>query len=163
MSTTSNITRGFVAGVLGVIGMAGTSFTMRRLVEPTAPIGETHYEKVVKRAHGLVQPEGPPLDREVQVRLGEAAHLAFGGFWGAVFALTRRQTPVRPLRDGLGLGTAIWALAFGGYMPKLNISRSLKQMDWYEASRTWICHVTFAGVMALALDRLQRTSDRAVS
>lgn len=154
------VVRGFVAGVIGVIGMAGTSFTMRRMIEPTAPIGETHYEKVIKTAHATASPGAEPLDRELQIRLGEVGHLAFGGFWGVVFALARRHHPIRPLADGMAFGSAVWALAFGGYMPKLKISRALWEMDLYEASRTWICHVTFASVMALVLDRLRRSGDR---
>ncbi len=152
----TTLLRGFVAGVLGVIGMAGTSFTMRRLVEPTAPIGETHYEKVVKTTHATAKPEAGPLDREVQIRYGEVAHLAFGGVWGVSFAIARRRYPIRPLVNGLVFGSAVWALAFGGYMPKLNISRSIKDMDLYEASRTWICHVVYATSMALVLDQLRR-------
>lgn len=152
------IIRGFVAGVVGVIGMAGTSFTMRRLVEPTAAVGETHYEKVIKSAHATANPEAEPLDRELQIRLGEVGHLAFGGFWGVVFAIARRHHTIRPLANGLAFGTGVWALAFGGYMPKLKISRGLSEMDLYEAARTWICHVTYAAVMALVLQQIRRPS-----
>jgi len=147
--------RGFVAGVLGVIGMAGVSFTMRRMVEPTAPIGTTHYEKVVASTRRLVQPELEPLDKATQVRVGEVAHLGFGGFWGIVFAFAMRHNEIKPLVHGVAFGTAVWALAFGGYMPVLDISRGIKDMDAYEVSRTWLCHVTYAGTMALLLDELR--------
>ena len=148
--------RGFVAGVLGVIGMAGVSFTMRRMVEPTKPIGTTHYEKVVEKSRSTFQPEAEPLDKETQVRIGEVAHLAFGGFWGVIFAFAMRHNDIKPLAHGVAFGTAVWALAFGGYMPKLDISRGVKDMDAYEASRTWLCHITYASVMALLLDQARK-------
>lgn len=143
--------KGFVAGVLGVIGMAGVSLTMRRMVEPTKPIGTTHYEKVVEKTHSTLQPNAEPLDKETQVRIGEISHSAFGGFWGIIFAFAMRHNDIKPLVHGVAFGTAVWALAFGGYMPVLNISRGIKDMDAYEASRTWLCHVTYAATTALLL------------
>jgi len=112
--------RGFVSGVLGVIGMAGVSFPMRRMVEPNKPIGTTHYEKVVEKSRSTFQPDAEPLDKETQIRIGEVGHLAFGG-----------------------------------YMPLLGISRGIKDMDAYEASRTWLCHITYASVMALLLKEMR--------
>lgn len=147
--------RGFVAGALGVIGMAGVSFTMRRMVEPTKPIGTTHYEKVIEKSRSTFQPNAEPLDKETQVRIGEVGHLAFGGFWGVVFAFAMRNNDIKPLVHGVAFGTAVWALAFGGYMPALGISRGIKDMDAYEASRTWLCHITYASVMALLLEELR--------
>lgn len=147
--------RGFVAGALGVIGMAGVSFTMRRMVEPTKPIGTTHYEKVIEKSRSTFQPSAEPLDKETQVRIGEVGHLAFGGWWGVVFAFAMRNSDIKPLVHGVAFGTAVWALAFGGYMPALGISRGIKDMDAYEASRTWLCHITYASVMALLLEELR--------
>lgn len=147
--------RGFIAGMLGVIGMAGVSFTMRRMVEPTKPIGTTHYEKVVEKSRSTFQPDEEPLDKETQVRVGEVGHLAFGGFWGIVFAFAMRHKTIKPLTHGVAFGTAIWALAFGGYMPALDISRGIKDMDAYEASRTLLCHATYASVMALLLEEMR--------
>ncbi len=149
--------KGLVSGVLGVIAMAGVSFTMRRLVEPTSPINPTHYEKVVASANAVLRPGAGELKRDDQVRIGELAHLGFGGFWGVLYAVARHHRTIKPLVHGLTLGTAVWALAFGGYMPKLNISRGIKDMDAYEASRTWLCHITYATATALVLDQLRQT------
>lgn len=135
--------------------MAGVSFTMRRMVEPTKPIGTTHYEKVVAKSRSTFQPGAEPFDKETQVRIGEIGHLAFGGFWGVVFAYGMQNNTIKPLTHGTVFGTAVWALAFGGYMPALDISRGIKDMDTYEASRTWLCHITQASVMALLLEELR--------
>lgn len=137
--------------------MAGVSFTMRRMVEPTAPIGTTHYEKVVVSAQKVLLPDSEPLDKETQVRIGEVSHLAFGGFWGIIFAFAMRHNDIKPLVQGVSFGTAVWALAFGGYMPVLDISRGIKDMDAYEVSRTWLCHVTYAATMALLLDEFRNS------
>jgi uncharacterized membrane protein YagU involved in acid resistance len=147
--------RGFIAGVLGVIGMAGVSFTMRRMVEPTKPIGTTHYEKVVEKSRATFQPGSEPLDKETQVRIGEVSHLAFGGVWGVIFAFAMRNNDIKPLVHGVAFGTAVWGLAFGGYMPALGISRGIKDMDAYEAARTLLCHATYASVMALLLEEMR--------
>ena len=157
-----NIIIGFFAGVAGTIGMAGVSITMRRMVEPTKPMGTTHYEKVVEKSRETFQPEAGPFDKETQIRIGELTHLAFGGVWGAVFAVARQNSEIRPLTHGVAFGTAIWALAFGGYMPLLGISRGIKDMDLYEASRTWLCHITYASVTAALVDELQNPKLRSL-
>ncbi|MGI9623318.1 MAG: hypothetical protein ACR2PK_10815 [Acidimicrobiales bacterium] len=154
--------RGLVAGVFGVVGMAGVSFTMRRMVEPTKIIGATHYEKVVEKGRSTFQPDAEPLDKELQVRIGEVSHLAFGGFWGVIFALAMRNRGIKPLVHGVAFGTGIWALAFGGYMPALDISRGIKDMDTYEASRTWLCHITYACVMAGLVEELRNPRRKAL-
>jgi len=158
-----NIIGGFLAGCAGTIGMAGVSITMRRMVEPQAPMGTTHYEKVVEKTRELVQPGEDPLDKDTQIRVGELTHLAFGGLWGIVFALAMRNSQIKPLVHGVAAGSAIWALAFGGYMPALGISRGVKDMDLYEASRTLLCHMTYATVMALIVDELQNPNRRILS
>lgn len=152
--------RGFIAGALGVIGMAGVSFTMRRMVEPNKMIGTTHYEKVVEKTRSTLQPDAAPFDKETQIRIGEVGHLAFGGLWGVVFAFAMKNNNIKPLVHGVAFGTAIWALAFGGYMPVLGISRGIKDMDAYEASRTLLCHATYASVMALLLEEMRNPRRR---
>ncbi len=158
-----NIFWGFLAGCAGTIGMAGVSITMRRMVEPQQPMGTTHYEKVVEKTRETFQPEQEPLDKDTQIRIGELTHLAFGGLWGIVFAIAMRNSHIKPLTHGVAAGTAIWALAFGGYMPLLGISRGVKDMDLYEASRTLLCHMTYATVMALLVDEIQNPNRRILS
>ena len=154
--------RGFVAGMCGVIGMAGVSFTMRRMIEPNKIIGTTHYEKVVEKSRSTFQPNADPLDKELQIRIGEVGHLAFGGVWGVVFAFAMRNNNIKPLVHGVAFGTAVWALAFGGYMPALGISRGIKDMDAYEASRTWLCHITYASVTAALVEELRNPKRKAL-
>lgn len=143
--------RGFVAGVLGVFGMAGVSLTMRRLVQPTAPIGVTHYENVVKVARSTMQPDKPEFDRDTQVRISEFLHLAFGGFWGVVWALLRRDAQIRPFVDGIGFGTVVWVTGFGTFMPRLGLAKGLWEMDPYELARTWGSHVGYGVATSLVL------------
>jgi hypothetical protein len=145
------IVRGFIAGILGVFGMAGVSLTMRRLVQPTAPIGVTHYENVVKVARATLQPDKPELDRDTQVRVSEFLHLAFGGFWGVIWALARRDSDIRPFVDGIGFGTVVWAAGFGTFMPGLRLAKGLWEMDAYELARTWGSHVGYGVATSLVL------------
>ena len=149
----STVLRGFVSGIWGVIAMAGISFTVRRFVEPGVPLGKFHYESVVEAAHNAVTPESRTLEEIDRIRLGEIAHLGFGGFWGIVFALLTRGRVVRPLLMGTTAGTAVWLGAFAGYMPRLKLSPALWHMRPYGVFRTWISHVVFAVATFLALRR----------
>ncbi len=147
------IMRGFASGVWGVVAMAGISFTVRRFVEPGVALGKFHYESVVEAAHTAYTRGGRELAEVDRIRLGEAAHLGFGGFWGVVFALASRGRVIRPWVMGPVAGTAVWLLAFAGYMPRLRLSPALWQMRPYGVFRTWISHVVFATATFLALRR----------
>ena len=134
---------GVVAGAAGTIAMGGMSFFLRRMVEPNTHVGKTHYESVVERAVLLADPEHE-MEPNLRVRLGELLHIGFGAFWGLAFAHAFGRRHVRPIRDGGVFGLALWVGAFGGYMPALGISRSLRQMKFYELGRTLLCHLTFS-------------------
>ena len=147
--------KGFVAGFFGTLGMAGMSFTLRRLVNPDKPIAETHYESVVKHTLRKVRRNSDDLDRETQIRVGEAAHFLFGGFWGVVYAIVRKDARIRPFLEGTTFGTAVWILGFGLYMPRLKFSKGVWEMDVYEAGRTLACHVAFGTATTLILKSLR--------
>ena len=160
---------GLAAGAMGTIAMGGTSFFLRRMVEPGKPISKTHYEAVVEWAveqMGAAPPaqaeamsdaateadeevppvETPPatLDEATRIRAGEVTHIAFGAFWGAIFAILFKNKEYRPLKQGVTAGLVLWVGAFEGYMPALGITRSLRQMKPYELFRTLICHLMYA-------------------
>ena len=158
---------GLAAGAMGTIAMGGTSFFIRRMVAPTAPISKTHYESVVEwvvatagsqtsahietdanaesEQHEDETPqERPTLDVATRIRAGELTHIGFGAAWGAIFAIFLRNKDVKPLTQGAAAGIALWVGAFGGYMPALGITKSLRQMTPYERGRTFICHVVYA-------------------
>lgn len=143
------------SGAWGVLGMAGVAFTIRRLVEPEKPIGKTHYESVVELGYTLVDPSSP-LPAARRIRLGEAAHLAFGAFWGLVFQTLSGRRTTRPWRDGAVFGIALWAAAFAGYMPALGISRPLWRMKAHEFFRTLAAHIVYGITTALALESFDR-------
>lgn len=130
---------GLIAGAMGTIGMAGMSFTIRRMVEPTAPIGKTHYESVVEWANG-----GEDMQPETRVRVGELTHFGFGALWGMIFSVFMGGRRIKPVADGTVSGLVLWLAAFGGYMPQLGISKSLAEMGNYERSRTLASHLAFA-------------------
>lgn len=149
---------GLAAGAAGTVAMGGMSFLLRRMVEPTAPISKTHYEMVVewtaeKAGH---EEEIEPASR---IRMGELLHLSFGAFWGLVFALVFRKRPVRPLLHGTVFGASLWTGAFGGYMPALGVSRSIKDMNTYEFMRTLVCHLTYAVTTTTFLKAFRSRSD----
>ncbi len=147
----ARLIRGALAGVWGVLAMAGVSVTIRRFVEPEAGLPKMHYEAVVETVHDAVLP-GEDLDVPTRIRIGELAHLGAGAFWGALFALVSRGRSIHhPVRSGVGWGTLVWTIAFAGYMPKFKISKPLWQMSRYELFRTWISHAVFGVATFLAL------------
>ena len=159
MSTSTNrALRGLLAGAAGTIAMAGMAFTIRRMVEPTKPMGKTHYEGVVEWAAGTAETENAMPD-EKRIRVGEVTHIGFGAFWGAVFAVLKGKRPIRPLTEGTLYGAALWAGAFGGYMPALGISKPLQEMGNYERLRTLFSHLTFAVATLTFLKSLSESTD----
>ena len=153
----SDARKGFVAGLWGVLAMAGITWVIRRFVEAEAPVGKMHYERVVEKAHDAVLGADRDLDDVTRIRLGETAHLLFGAFWGACFALVLRNRHIRPWSHGVVAGTALWLGAFAGYLPALKIASPLWQMGIYRAARTWVTHVTFS-VTTLMILRSMRQS-----
>lgn len=149
---------GLAAGTAGTVAMGGMSFLLRRMVEPTEPIGKTHYEMVVEWVadRGIGDPE---MESASRVRKGELLHLGFGAFWGLVYSVVFGNRVVRPLRHGIAYGTTLWTGAFGGYMPALGISKSIKEMDSYELLRTLACHATYAITTATFLKSFRSRSN----
>ena len=153
----SSAAKGFLAGAAGTIAMGGTAFLIRRMVEPTKPIGKTHYEAVVEWVAESTG-EDTKLDQATRIRAGELLHIGFGAFWGAVFGVLTRKRAARPLTDGTTYGLILWLGAFGGYMPSIGISSSLREMGNYERLRTLASHLvyaitTFTFMKALRSDR----------
>ena len=148
---------GFAAGAAGTVAMGGMSFLLRRMVEPNEPIGKTHYEQVIEWAAEKSGKE-EEIDPASRVRQGELLHLGFGAFWGVVFALLFRRRKVRPLLHGSMFGITLWTGAFGGYMPALGVSRSLKNMNAYEFLRTLLCHLTYAVTTATFMKAFRSAS-----
>lgn len=135
--------KGLFAGMCGTVAMGGFAFLARRMVEPERQIGKTHYERAVEWAADRIQP-GTPVATPDRIRLGEISHLGFGAFWGAVFTLVHPAPSVRPFKRGALWGAGLWLAAFGGYMPRLGISKSLSEMENYERLRTLGSHLVYA-------------------
>jgi len=133
---------GLAAGVAGTVAMGGAAFLVRRMVEPTKPVGKTHYESVIEWATGSDN-DDHEMEPATRIRSGELLHLGFGAFWGMVFAIVTAKRTVRPIADGTTFGLILWLGAFGGYLPVLGISRSLREMGNFERLRTLIAHLTF--------------------
>ena len=73
---------------------------------------------VQKLATGLF---GASLDAEQQYLAGTLWHLAYGGFWGLLYALWRGSLPVPPLALGPAHGLLVWAVGPGWLVPKMGL------------------------------------------
>ena len=73
---------------------------------------------VQKVATGLF---GASLDADQQFVAGTLWHLAYGGFWGLLYALWRGSLPVPPLALGPAHGLLVWAVGPGWLVPKMGL------------------------------------------
>jgi uncharacterized membrane protein YagU involved in acid resistance len=148
-------TRGAVAGLWGVAGMAGVITTLRRALVPPDEVTITHPEKVVLRIRQALGVEDE-LDVMTRRRLGDALHFGFGATWGAVYAIATRKREVDPLLGGAAAGSALWLTAFWGYMPALGVHPGAWTWDKREYVLTGSAHLAFGMTMATVLKALRR-------
>jgi hypothetical protein len=73
---------------------------------------------VQKLATGLF---GASLDADQQYLAGTLWHLAYGGFWGLLYALWRGSLPLPPLALGPAHGLLVWAVGPGWLVPKMGL------------------------------------------
>lgn len=92
---------------------------------------------------GFALATGSEPDRFERQRLGTAAHYAFSGLLGAVYALTPVSADVRAGR-GLAFGTAVWVLADEGLIPALALSRGPRQLPAAVHAYAWLGHCVYA-------------------
>lgn len=151
------IVRGLIAGAFGTLAMSGVAATVRRTVSPTAPFGETHYERVgiamtaLARGVDLAQAHADPdalLDLSARRRLGEALHMGFGMINGALLAVAVRDVRAR---HGAALGVGLWFAGFAGHLPALKVTEGIGSMTTQERWRTMSSHVTYGVTTALVL------------
>ena len=155
---------GLIAGAFGTLAMSGLAATARRVVEPTAVFGETHYERVAVAVTALARRRAPApavadpdtvLDLPARRRMGEALHMLFGMITAVPLALVvdaagRSATAV----DGAVLAAILWVFGFLGYLPLLGVTAGPRSMTRFEVARTMTSHLTFGVTTALVLAAL---------
>ena len=154
------IVSGLVAGAVGTLVMSGVAATVRRIVAPLEPFGETHYERVgialtaLVRGVDLEEAHADPdavLDLPTRRRLGEALHMLFGMVNGVALAAVVERPRVR---HGVVLGVGLWIAGFGGHLPALRVTQGISSMTSHERWRTMTSHTAYGVSTALTLKAL---------
>jgi hypothetical protein len=111
---------------------------------------------VQKVATGLF---GAHLSREQQYVAGVAWHLAYGGFWGMLYALLQSSVRVPRLLLSLLYGLGVWAIGPGWLVPKMKIMLPPDKQDPRTLAVVAGGHAAYGALLTLGL-RLMRGKDR---
>ncbi len=107
---------------------------------------------VQKLATGIF---GTSLSADQQYAAGTAWHLAYGGFWGMVYALVQSSVPVPRLVLAPIHGLGVWAIGAGWLVPKMKLMLPLSKQQPRTAAVVIAIHLVYSAVMALAFHLLR--------
>lgn len=107
---------------------------------------------VQKLATGLF---GTSLSADQQYVAGTAWHLAYGGFWGMVYALVQRSVPLPQLVFVPLHGLGVWAIGSGWLVPKMQLMLSPRRQQPRTAAAVIDIHVVYSASVAVACHLLQ--------
>ena len=100
---------------------------------------------------------GTSLSASQQYLAGTAWHLAYGGFWGAIYALIQSSASVPKLLLGPAHGATVWAIGFAWLVPKMGLILPPSGQRPRTTAMVVGVHVAYGTVVALLYDLL---SDR---
>ncbi len=169
--------KGLLAGMGGAVAVTGMVTAGRRLMsDPGAAsagripaslsAGQALYEGpalptdmnrvtatfVQKLATGLF---GASLSAEQQYRAGLAWHLAYGGFWGVLYALLQSSVRVPPLVLGPLHGLVVWAIGPGWLVPRMQLMLPPSKERSRLTAMVGGVHATYGALVALAFRLLR--------
>jgi hypothetical protein len=139
--------RGALAGAAATVPMSVVMLALRK------HMGEQPPDAIAKKAAGAVG--ASPTENQTDA-LASVAHLAFGAMGGAAYALLPKWGPP-PLR-GVLTGLAIWASAYQGLVPALEIMPPASEDQPKRPGIMIGAHVVYGAVLGLLEERLRRRS-----
>ncbi len=168
---------GLLAGMLGalavsVMGAAGRKM-MPRSGEPSSPTrdagisaGEALSDApdmppnmnrvtatfVQKVATGIF---GSSLDARQQYFAGTAWHLAYGGFWGMLYALLQSSVRIPALLLGPAWGAGVWAVGPGWLVPRMKLMLPPGKQRPHLTAMVVGVHAVYGAIVALVVEALR--------
>ncbi len=106
---------------------------------------------VQKVATGLF---GTSLTSEQQAQAGMAWHLAYGGFWGMLYALVQSSSRVPKSVLGPTWGVAVWAVGPGWLVPKMKLMLPPTQQQPRLTTMVIGVHAAYGAILALVMHLL---------
>ncbi|MEO6418267.1 MAG: DUF6789 family protein [Polyangiaceae bacterium] len=116
-----NLIRSVASGLIGGLGATGAMSLAMLGAKQIGLLGEPPPRKLVR--HFLGRMRKAPVRGRKRDALAVAAHFAFGGVGGAIFGAVEPRIPPRVPRPlaGMLFGTAVWALSYAGWIPRLGV------------------------------------------
>jgi hypothetical protein len=153
-------TKGVIAGMLGVAGMAGVITTLRRglLSSEQLAASRTHPEKIVVRAADTLGMED--LADQTRRRLGDLMHFGYGAIWGVALARFTQTRRVHIVAHGLGLGLGLWTFGFNALLPAIRAHPGPWTWKRREFVLTLSAHITYGLVTAATLRLFQHEGNQ---
>ncbi|MDP9315529.1 MAG: hypothetical protein M3R24_32500 [Chloroflexota bacterium] len=111
---------------------------------------------VQKVATGLF---GTSLTPEQQAQAGLAWHLAYGGFWGMLYALVQASSSVPQSVLGPAWGVVVWAIGPGWLVPKMKLMLAPTQQQPRLTTMVIGVHAAYGAVVALVVHLLGRDDE----
>ena len=156
-SLPSRMLAGAGAGLAATVGMHGMRTATQKLAPHTMPpIKEDPGKFMVDRAESAL-----PL--ETQERVPETLestaatllHFGYGMTAGLLYAaLGSRRSSL--LRDGLGVGLAVWAAGYLGWLPRTQLMPPVTEQRSEQVIVPLLQHVLFGLAVVAVYDRLSR-------
>jgi hypothetical protein len=168
---------GLLAGMLGALAVTMMVAIGRKVMagadEPSDPSGAAGISAGEALADGPAMPPdmnrvtatfvqkiatgifGTNLDARRQYLAGVAWHLAYGGFWGALYALLQSSVRIPRLLLGPVWGIGVWAIGPGWLVPKMKLMLPpAKQRPQLTAMVVGV-HAVYGAIVALVFDALR--------
>ena len=108
---------------------------------------------VQKVATGLF---GTSLTADQQYAAGNAWHLTYGGFWGAIYGLLASSTGIPRLLLGPLFGVALWAIGPGWLVPKMKIMLPPTEQEPRTTAMLLGAHAAYGAMTAFILHLISR-------
>ncbi len=108
---------------------------------------------VQKVATGLF---GTSLTPEQQAQAGTAWHLAYGGFWGMLYALIQTSANLPKWVLGPAWGVVVWAVGPGWLVPKMKLMLPPAQQQARLTAMVIGVHAAYGAILALVVHLLRR-------
>jgi len=98
---------------------------------------------------------GTSLDARQQSLAGTAWHLAYGGFWGMLYALLQSSVPIPALLLGPAWGTGVWAVGPAWLVPKMKLMLPPAKQRPHLTAMVVGVHAAYGAIVALVFNALR--------
>ena len=170
------VLRGSLAGMGGAVAVTAMVAAGRGLISGRGRTDDTRTIEEISAGQALSEGPGMPPDMNRvtatfvqkvatgifgtslsaprQYLAGTAWHLAYGGFWGAIYALARSSVRTSGLLLGVGHGLAVWAVGFAWLVPKMGLVLPPGRQRPRTTAMVIGVHAAYGTVVALLYDLL---------